>query len=361
MAINLAVGYANLSNLHHLNESLFEQIDAEQLRFPGPFQGLEGFREAIAGKLQIANQISGYDASNVLVTNGATQALHLIVNTLIQPKDRVVLPTPCWGYFFELLQERKVALQRLNCPSENRFLPTATQLEQTLNPETDWLILTHPGNPGGGIYTVQELDEIVAVLERYPKVRILSDEIYELLNWSGRPFRSLASYDAIRERVVTVNGFSKSFSLTSWRVGYIAGGASAIARLTEQQRLRTYGCPVAGQLVAWQAIQKEELYRDIWKYRVSEHRNRWIALFDGNDEVTLVAPEGAYFVFPDLTQWYEKRGLHGQTERGQHFERVGVRVALGEDFGAPGHVRINFAQDESTVQETIEKMRAAIT
>ncbi len=360
-AINLAVGYLDIPNFHALNLSFTDQLTDAEYGTPAPFQGLEGFREAIAAKLQIANGIQYLTPENILVTQGATQALYLIVEKMLNAGDEVVLPLPAWGYFSDLLKAKKVALKTPLTQREHQYKITATELDAVLSEETKMLIWTNPGNPGGGIYTHSEMIDIVQVLRKYPNLLILSDEIYELLNFSDNDFYPLSFFPSIAEQVITVNGFSKSFGLTSWRIAYLySHNADYISRLTDLQKMMTYGLPVATQRIAWTALQKEKLYGLIWQQHGKDRRQTLYDFLKKEANIDVYLPDGAYFLFPDMTDLCEKAGFKKSAELPAYLKnRYNLHIADGEVFGLPFHYRINFAQSEGTLQEAINRMRKA--
>lgn len=360
--INLAVGYHNIPNFHHLNLSLTDQLRDAEYQVPAPFQGLEGFREAISGKLQLVNGVQGIREENILVTQGATQAIYLAINKLLNANDEVLLPTPAWGYFNEILTHKKVAVNAVKTKFANQFKITPQELDANLTQETRMLIFTHPGNPGGGVYSFTELVDIISVLEKYPNLIILSDEVYELLIFDqDKEFYPLSFFPSIADRVITVNGLSKSFGLTSWRVGYLySHNREFIEELTDYQKLITYGLPVATQRIAWTALQKEKIFKVLWQQFGKPRRDQLFPFFADNTHAEIYLPDGAYFLFPDLTKLCEAAGFTHSMQLPIYLaENYNLQIADGTSFGLPFHYRINFMQTESIIQETINRFTKA--
>ncbi len=360
--INLAVGYHNIPNFHHLNLSLTDQLTDAEYHVPSPFQGLEGFREAISAKLQIENGIQTLTEENILVTQGATQAIYLIVNKLLKEGDEVLLPIPTWSYFNDVLKAKNVSIKGVQTDVKNQYKVTASELEKNLTQETKMLVFTHPGNPGGGVYTHEELAAITKVIRKFPKLIILSDEVYELLIFdTDKPFYSLSFFPSIAKQIVTVNGFSKSFGLTSWRIAYAySHNQEFINQLTEFQRLITYGLPVATQRIAWTAIQKERLYALIWQQMGMPRRQQLFSFFEQNAHSEVFLPDGAYFLFPNLKKLCDVAGFTHSAELPLFLaENYNLHIADGATFGMPFHYRINFMQTEGIIQEAINRFTKA--
>ena len=360
--INLAVGYHNIPSFHHLNLSLTDQLTDAEYQVPSPFQGLEGFREAISAKLQIENGIQNLAEENVLVTQGATQAIYLIVNTLLAEGDEVLLPLPAWGYFNDVLKNRKVKIKNVQTEVKNQYKVTASELEKSLTQETKMLIFTQPGNPGGGVYTHEELVAITKIIEKFPKLIVLSDDVYELLIFNKeKPFYPLSFFPSIANQVITVNGFSKSFGLTSWRIAYTySHNQDFINQLTELQQLMTYGLPVATQRIAWTAIQKERLYALIWQQMGLPRRQQLFDFFEQNNHAEVFLPDGAYFLFPNLKKLCDIAGFTHSAELPLFLaENYNLHIADGAKFGMPFHYRINFMQTEGIIQESINRFKKA--
>jgi len=360
--INLAVGYHNIPNFHHLNLSLTNQLTDAEYHVPAPFQGLEGFREAISAKLQIENGIQKLHEENVLITQGATQAIYLIVNKLLNEGDEVLLPLPAWGYFQNVLTNKKVKINGVKTEVKNQYKITAAELEKNLSQETKMLILTNPGNPGGGVYSHGELADITKLIRKFPKLIVLSDEVYELLIYDKeKPFYPLSFFPSIANQVITVNGFSKSFGLTSWRIAYLYSHNQAyINQLTDLQQLITYGLPVSTQRIAWSAIQKERLYALIWQQMGMPRRQQLFNFFDKNIHSEVFLPDGAYFLFPNLKKLCDVAGFTHSAELPLFLaEKYNINIADGATFGMPFHYRINFMQTEGIIQEAINRFEKA--
>lgn len=360
--INLSVGYHNIPNFHHLNLSLTDQLTDAEYHIPAPTQGLEGFREAISAKLQIENGIQGLREESILVTQGATQGIYLIINTLVEETDEILLPLPAWGYFHNVLKDRKVKLKTVQTQVENQHKITAAELEKNLTQDTKMFIFNHPGNPGGGVYTHGELADITKVIRKFPNLIVLTDEVYELLIFDKeKPFYPLSFFPSIAQQIITVNGFSKSFGLTSWRIAYVySHNQTYINQLTDLQQLITYGLPVATQRIAWTAIQKERLYALIWQQMGMPRRQQLFDFFDRNSHAEVFLPDGAYFLFPNLKKLCDAAGFTHSAELPLFLaENYNLNIADGAAFGMPFHYRINFMQTEGIIQEAINRLKNA--
>lgn len=360
--INLAVGYHNIPNFHHLNLSITDQLLDAEYHVPSPFQGLEGFREAVSAKLQIENGIQALSEENILATQGATQALYLIVNKFLEKDEEVLLPIPAWGYFLDVLKAREVTIKKVQTQFVNQYKITAEELDNALTDKTKMFVFTHPGNPGGGVYTHEEMSKIVKVIRKYPKLIVLSDEVYELLIFDEeKPFYPLSFFPSIAEQIITVNGFSKSFGLTSWRIAYLySHNQDFIRQLTEFQQLMTYGLPLATQRMAWTALQKERLYALIWQQFGKPRRAQLFTFFEQNTYSDIYLPDGTYFLFPNLQKLCDIAGFTHSAQLPLFLaENYNLHIADGATFGMPFHYRINYMQTEAVITETIIRLEKA--
>ena len=226
------------------------------------------------------------------------------------------------------------------------------------------LLFTHPGNPGGGVYTHEELADITQVIRKFPKLIVLSDEVYELLIFNEKKsFYPLAFFPSIANQIITINGFSKSFGMTSWRIAYVySHNQTYINQLTELQQLITYGLPVATQRIAWTAIQKERLYAIIWQQMGKPRRQQLFDFFNKDIHTDVFLPDGAYFLFPNLKKLCDAAGFTHSAELPLFLaEKYNLNIADGATFGMPFHYRINFMQTEGIIQEAINRFEKAFS
>ena len=250
--INLSVGEPDFNTPEHIKEAAKKAIDENYTHYP-PVPGYMDLRKAIAGKLRAENGVE-FDPSQIVVSAGAKHSLSNVIYALINPGDEVVIPTPAWVSYVEMVKLAGGKNVLVPAGIEQDFKVTPEQLEAAITPRTRMVLLCSPSNPSGSVYTRRELQGLVKVLEKYPQVAILSDEIYEHINYTGE-FASLASFPEIADRVVIVNGVSKAYAMTGWRIGFMAGPTAVAKAVSKLQGQTTSGISTIAQKAALAAYE----------------------------------------------------------------------------------------------------------
>ena len=353
---NLAVGYPAITALSALNHRPVAGLAARDFSVPGPFAGLPELREAIVQR-QAERHGLHWSADELIVTNGATEAIALPLQNLLRAGEEVLLPVPSWNHFGQLMDWENIRYRTFDTSAATQFQPTAAQLAEEIKPRTRLLMLTNPGNPGGGVLSRSEMEAIAELVRAHPRLLVVSDEVYELQAF-GRPFVPFASLPSMAERTITLHGFSKSFGLTAWRVGWLHIPGAHYEDLLYRHQLLTYGVPPAGQHVALAALQAEAEYRELWASLIPPNQAYVREQLSAVSGIETYQPHGAYFVFADARNYLADRGWEADEATDRIAEACGVQVRDATGEGAPGWWRINVAQDRQTLEEALPRLVA---
>jgi len=332
--------------------------------FYGPTEGTPELRQAICD-LYIKGGLN-VRPEQVLITPGAKQALFNLFTTLLCQGDEVVVPTPAWFGFHELMKYSKGMLVPLETKLSEGYALTPEALRKTLNERSRILLLTNPGNPTGRIYTKSELETLLEVAHEFPNLYILSDEIYDRITYS-RTFTPLLSCEGAKaERIILLNGFSKSFAMSGWRLGYMLGPEEVIKKCTDFQGGTLSGVSVFLQEAAQAALEQEEKILPHLLEVLAKNRQLMQQGLDAIPEVNYYMPDGAYYFFPDFSHYLRRRTPSGDTLATAaelcHYllKSFGLELAPGDKFGAPGHARMSFAIEAPKLQEALQRLKQAL-
>ena len=346
--LDLANGYPILHSLERLNAEHLSVLSDADLTNPAPFAGLPELRETIAERL--TSEGIPTHAEELLITNGGTQALYYALSQLTrEPDAEVLLPLPQWGYFPTNLEQLGVKFRTVPLTPGQKITPE--RLRENLNARTRLFILTNPGNPDGTVYSPAEVRALGKVLEDFPKVHILSDEVYYLQNFTDEPHFSFAALPHLRDRTLLVRDTTKSLGLTSWRVGYVRMHQGLRDELIPFHQMNTYGTSKAAQIIYHRALQREEDYREIWETEVLPRMDRFTERL-GEILQTEVAPvRGAYFALVELGNHLNTDCLPERLE-----QQSQLLVADGTPFGAAGYYRMNLARNEAYLMKSLARL-----
>ena len=360
--INLSFGEPDFHTPKHIKEAAKHAID-EDYTYYTPVPGYPELRKAIVAKLKNENNLD-YTFDQIVVGTGAKQAIANAVLCIINPGDEVIVPTPYWVSYSEVIKLAEGIAVFIDTTVEQAFKITPRQLEAAITPKTKLFMFSSPCNPTGSVYTKGELADLVKVFEKYPDVYILSDEIYEHINFIEK-HESIAQFPSIKERVILINGFSKAFAMTGWRIGYLAASKEIASACEKMQGQITSGtCSITqragiaayeGGLETVLAMQKEFLKR----------RNLVFDLLKEIPRLKTNLPQGAFYFFPDVTSYFGK-SYKDETIRTAsdlcNFILANAHVAIvtGEAFGDPKSVRISYAASEEKLIEAMKRIREAL-
>ncbi|MFW6267714.1 MAG: pyridoxal phosphate-dependent aminotransferase [Marinilabiliaceae bacterium] len=361
--INLSVGEPDFPTPQHVKEAAKKAIDDNFTYYP-PVPGIPELRDAIARKLKRDNDLE-YQPSQIVVSNGGKQALANAIYSLINPGDEVIVPAPYWVSYPAMVSLADGVPMYLHAGIDQDFKITPEQLESAITPRTKVLLLNSPCNPTGSVYSEKELKELAEVLERHPGVYVISDEIYEYIVYEDT-HHSLAAIPGMKERVIIVNGVSKGFAMTGWRIGYIAAPdriASACSRLQGQY---TSGACSISQKAALAAI--EGPMNDTQQMLEAFRRRRALVvkLADEIPGLKHNSPAGAFYLFPNVSNYFGKayKGKTIVNSRDLSFyllEEANVATVTGTAFGNENCLRFSYATSDELLTEAMKRIKEALT
>lgn len=360
--INLSLGEPDFVTPSHIREAAKKAID-DGFTFYPPIAGYAELRKAISAKFQRENQLD-YKPDQVVVSTGAKQAIANVVLCLVNPGDEVIIPLPYWVSYIEIVKLAEGKTVAVNTTVEADFKMTAEQLEAAITPRTKLLIFSSPCNPTGSVYTREELEAIAKVLARHPKVYILSDEIYEHINFLDA-HQSIAQFESVRDRVIIVNGVSKGYAMTGWRIGYIGAPKFIADACDKMQGQFTSAASSIAQKAAEAALNLDN--RPTLDMRDAFLRRRDLVI-EGLKKIPglrLNQPKGAFYVFPDISSYFGKSDgtttIHNATDLCMYLLNTGhVSVVTGEAFGAPNCFRLSYAASDDKLKEAVRRIGDAL-
>ena len=361
--INLSFGEPDFNTPDEVKQAAKQAID-ENYSYYTPVSGYPELRKAIAEKLKRENDLD-YTFDQIVVSTGAKQSLANSVMCLVDPGDEVIVPTPYWVSYSEMIKLAEGESVFINATVDTEFKITAEQLEAAITPKTKLFMFSSPCNPTGSVYTHEELASLAAVFERYPNIYIISDEIYEHINFVDK-HASIASFPSIKDRVIVINGFSKAYAMTGWRVGYIAANkeiASACDKLQGQITSGTSSISQRAALAAYQAgLETVQQMRDEFRKR----RDVVYDLLKDIPDVKVNLPQGAFYFFPEVKSYFNK-SYNGNVIRDAEelclylLNEAHVSVVTGEAFGNADCIRISYAAAENELREAVARIKEALS
>lgn len=329
----------------------------------GPAEGDALLRQTIADRYKQKNVT--ITPEQVMVTPGTKQALFNLLTVLLCEGDEVVIPTPAWFGFYELLKYSKGKLVTIETKQDQNYSLTPEDLRKVISPKTRILLLTNPGNPTGRIYSKTELEAILTLLQEFPELYLISDEIYDLDTY-GKPFTSALTCQGPQERIIVVNGFSKNFAMSGWRIGYIVGSETIVQQSVDFQASTYSGVSQFIQDAALATLQQQDKALPPMLEVLQEHRQLMKEGLSSIPGVTFFEPEGAYYFFPDMQAYIGKQTPDGQTIASTQDlcnfleQQHKLIVANGDLFGGIGHVRMSFAVEKPVLQQAMERLSEAL-
>jgi aspartate aminotransferase len=360
--ISLTLGEPDFDTPDFIKEAAMQALRDGYTKYT-PVPGLLEFREAISRKFKRDNDLD-YGVGEIVVSNGAKQTIANVCLALLDPEDEVIVFTPYWVSYYEIIKFATGTPVKLAAGIEQDFKVTADQLRDAITPHTKALIFSSPCNPTGSVYTEKELREIADVLADHPRIVVISDEIYEHINFTAKHF-SIGSLPALKDRVVTVNGMSKGFAMTGWRLGYMGAPAYIASACAKIQGQFTSGATSFGQKAAAVALDapldESHRMRDAFLQRRS-------LVVDGLKAIPGVkanVPQGAFYAFPDVAAYFgESDGstiIDNSEDLAEYLlESAHVGVVAGSAFGADNCIRLSYAASEQDLTEAIARISAAL-
>lgn len=361
--IGLSLGEPDFNTPEFIKEAAIQAVKDNYNSY-SPVDGYADLKVAICEKFRRDNGLD-YQPSQVVVSTGAKQSIANVCMVLLNPGDEVLLPAPYWVSYSAIatLAESKSTI--IPSTIENDFKITPEQLEAAISPKTKLVMFNSPNNPSGTIYTEEEFRALGKVLKKYPDVYILSDEIYEHINY-GTPHFSIASISDLYDRTITVNGVAKAFAMTGWRIGYIGAPEWIAKACNKMQGQITSGANCIAQRATIAAVSAP--YSKI-QYMVDEFNKRRDLILELLSEIPgfkLNEPQGAFYVFPDVSSYFGKTIYGNNIENANDFalfllERAHVATVTGEAFGNPKCIRISYAANEDDIKSAVKRIKKLLS
>jgi len=364
--INLSIGEPDFNTPDFIKDAAKKAIDDNYTHYP-PVAGYQDLRESISKKFKRDNGLD-YKAEQIVVSTGAKQSIANVMMSLLNPGDEVIIPTPYWVSYTALIQLAEGTPVFINTEIEDDFKVIPEQLETAITEKTKIFIFSSPCNPSGSVYTKEELEALVVVFEKYPEITIISDEIYEHINFT-EAHASIAQFESIKEQVVTINGVSKGFAMTGWRVGFI-GAPLEIAKACDkyQGQITSATCSIA-QRATMAALEKApedipEISTMLTAFR--ERRDLVLDMLKDIPGFKINVPKGAFYIFPDISDFFGKSDgeihIKNSTDLCLYIlNQVHVALVPGEAFGNPNCLRISYATANDVLIDAMERLKKAVS
>ncbi len=360
--INLSVGEPDFNTPDHIKKAAKDAIDNNQSFYP-PAPGIPELLKAVSQKFKRENNLD-YTPDQVVISAGAKNSLAQVILALIDKGDEVIVPSPYWVTYVELVTLAEGVNVVIKGAFENDFKVTPEQIEAAITPKTKALLLCSPSNPTGSVYSKEELAAIAKVIERHKNVFVITDEIYEHINFVGK-HESIAQFDSIKDRVVVINGVSKAYAMTGYRIGYIGAPlwvAKAVIKL--QGQLLT-GPATMAQVAAAHALNADQSCVAEMLVSFKRRKDLVIKLLSEMPGVEVTNPEGAFYAFPRISSYFGKK-FNGQTINSSNdlalylLNEGHIGMVPGESFGDPDCIRISFATSDKNLVEAMARMKKAL-
>lgn len=360
--INLSVGEPDFYTPDHIKAAA-EKAIADNFSFYSPVPGFLSLREAIARKLSRENGLT-YDPAQIVVSTGAKQALCNVILSTVNPGDEVIIPTPAWVSYVEMVKLAEGVTVELPAGIDTDFKITPEQLESAITPRTRMLLMCSPSNPTGSVYSADELRALVEVIARHPGIIVLADEIYEHINYTGS-FTSLGSFAEIADRTVIINGVSKAYAMTGWRIGYCAAPLAIAKACTKLQGQYTSGASSIAQKAAEAAYDGPQDCVAEMCAAFRRRRDLVVELASQIPGFRVNEPQGAFYLFPEVNALIgRKAGDRVITSSGDLamylLEHAHVATVDGAAFCAPGYIRFSYATSDDNLREAMRRIRSAV-
>jgi aspartate aminotransferase len=361
--ISLSLGETDFYTPDFVKEAAKDAID-QNFSYYTPVAGYPELRKAIAAKLKRENNLD-YDFDQIVVSTGAKQSLANAILCVVNPGDEVVIPTPYWVSYSELVKLAEGESVFIHTTLESDFKITAEELEAVITSKTKLFMFSSPNNPTGSVYTHDELASLVKVFEKYPQIYIISDEIYEHINFLNE-HESIAQFDSIKDRVIIINGLSKAYAMTGWRIGYSATNKELAAACEKLQSQITSGtCSItqkAGVAAYEGGLDTVKEMKAVFK----ERRDLVFGLLKDIPGLKVNLPGGAFYFFPDVSSFFGKTAPDGSTIKNAedlslYLLNIGhVATVSGDSFGDPNSIRLSYAAADKKLIEAMKRIKEAL-
>ena len=360
--IDLSLGEPDFDTPVHIKNALKKAVDDNYSHYT-PVAGYPDLREAVCTKLKRDNNLD-YKPEHILVSTGAKQSLANVVMAIVDKGDEVVIPTPYWVTYSEIvkLAEGKVTLVRTTI--ENKYKITAAELEKAITPQTRLFMFSSPCNPSGSVYSKEELSALAEVFRKHPNVFILSDEIYEYINFVGK-HESIAQFEDLKDRIIIINGLSKGYAMTGYRLGYIAAHPDVVKACEKLQGQYTSGTNAVTQRGAIVALTGDMAPSVEMNKEFGRRRERMLQLIKAIPGLQIAEPDGAFYVFPVVSAYFGKKNGEEVIKDADDLcmfllNTAHVSTVTGRAFGEPTCIRISFANSMEKIEAAMDRISKAL-
>lgn len=357
--INMSVGEPDFNTPDHIKEAAKQAVDDNWSRY-SPVPGYADLRQAVVDKLKKENGLD-YTISEILVSNGAKQAVCNAVMALVDDGDEVIIPTPYWVSYPQMVLLAGGTPVHITAGFNQDFKITPEQLEAAITPKTRMLILCSPSNPTGSVYSKDELKALADVLQKHPEVYVLADEIYEHINYVGK-HESIAQFPGMKEQSIIINGVSKAYAMTGWRIGYMAAPEWIVKGCNKLQGQYSSGpCSVSQKAAEAAYVMSQECVEEM-RVAFERRRNLIVELAKDIPGLEVNVPQGAFYLFPKCTSFYGKtdgeRVINNSTDLAMYLLEVGHVATVGGDaFGDPECFRMSYATSDDNIREAMKRIK----
>ena len=360
--IDLSLGEPDFDTPEHVKAAAKKAIDDNWSHYT-PVAGYPDLREAICTKFKRDNSLD-YKPENIVVSTGAKQSLANVILALVDEGDEVIIPTPYWVTYSELVKIARGKVVEVHTTMESGFKITPAQLEAAITPKTRVFLFSSPCNPSGAVYSTSELEGLAAVFLKHPEVSIISDEIYEYINFIGKN-ESIAQFSALKDRVIIVNGLSKGFAMTGWRLGYIAAQPEIAKACEKLQGQFTSGTNSIAQKAAVVALTGDLTASMDMVKEFTNRRKKTMELVRGVPGLKCFEPQGAFYIFPDVSYYFGKSDGVNTISNSADFSMYLLNTAhvssvMGDAFGEPACVRFSFANSMANIEKAWGRIKDAL-
>ncbi len=360
--IDLSLGEPDFDTPQHIKDAAIKAIHDNWSHYT-PVSGFLDLREAVCTKLKRDNNLD-YKPENIVTSTGAKQSLANAILAIVDEGDEVIIPTPYWVTYSELVKIARGKVVEIRTTVENSFKTTPAQLEAAITDKSKVFMFSSPCNPSGAVYSKEELEALAVVFRKYPNIIILADEIYEYINFVGK-HESIAQFDDLKDRVVLINGLSKGFAMTGWRLGYIAANTTIAKACEKIQGQFTSGASSITQKAAVAALTGDLRPSREMTEEFTRRRAKTLELVKTIPGFKCFEPEGAFYVFPDVSYYYGKSTGTETIKNAADFSMyilntANVSCVMGDAFGEPNCVRFSFANSMPNIEKAWVRIREAL-
>jgi aspartate aminotransferase len=360
--IDLSLGEPDFDTPIHIKEAAKKAVDDNYSHYT-PVAGYPDLREAVCTKLKRDNNLE-YAPENIVVSTGAKQSLANLILALVDKDDEVIIPAPFWVTYSELVRIAGGVPVIIPTKMENGFKLTDAELEAAITPKSKVFLFSSPCNPSGSVYSKDELANLVEVFEKHPAISIISDEIYEYINFVGK-HESIAQFTSVKDRVIIVNGLSKGYAMTGYRLGYIAAPVTVAKACEKLQGQFTSGANAVTQRAAIAALVGDQQPTQEMNKEFERRKKRVLELVSEMPGWKLAEPDGAFYVFPDVSVYYGKSIGEAKIENADDLcmyllNTAHVSTVTGRAFGTPNCIRLSFANSLQKIEEAYSRIKKAL-